>query len=115
MGGVNDLKRDDVETRTERVASATRPSTLLSESPSFGKLLLALVPTANALLLIAQATLAEPPLSTLLPSWVYLVVNVAVVLGAATTRAVAVVVSNPFLSQFFGPDDEIDDTSEVIR
>ncbi|MBF4462667.1 MULTISPECIES: hypothetical protein [unclassified Rathayibacter] len=44
----------------------------------------------------------QPPYDTLLPAWIYLVVNAAVVLCAALVRIVVIVTSNPVVRAWIG-------------
>lgn len=55
----------------------------------------ALIPTANAILLSVQATLAQPGVDRVIPGWVYATVNGGVLIGALLTKIIAEIIGTP--------------------
>lgn len=64
---------------------------------TFFKSLIALVPTANALLLVIQSVLAQPPYAAAVPAWVFVAVNAAIIVGVAVARMIVIIAESPLL------------------
>jgi hypothetical protein len=86
----------------EEVGKPARLHALGGSSVRALQLALVLIPTANGILLIIQSTLAEPPINSSLPPWVYLVVNGAVVASAALIRITSLMLGNPAIRLLLG-------------
>jgi hypothetical protein len=73
---------------------------------SFARMALELAPTANAVLLVVQAVLAQPPYDTALPPMVYVWVNAGVVLLAGAMRISAILLSNALITKWLRLETE---------
>jgi len=69
--------------------------------------LMTLIPTVNAVLLIVQSALAQPPLDAAFPGWIYLAANAAVVIGSALARTIQALAKNTVLTRGMGWDTEM--------
>ena len=72
----------------------------------FIRLVLEQASTANGVLLVIQAVLAQPPYDEVLPPYIYVWVNAAVVLLAGIARISAILGSNHLISRWLRPDDD---------
>jgi hypothetical protein len=63
---------------------------------------IAFLPTANGLLILIQEFIQQPPYRAVLPGWVIIAVNAAVVLGAFLAKAIAQLMANPAINSWFG-------------
>lgn len=62
---------------------------------TFVQTLLALLPTANGILLTTQALIAAPPYNEVVPPWVFALVNFAVVTAAFMAKILSQIMANP--------------------
>jgi hypothetical protein len=65
---------------------------------TFLQTLLALLPTANAILLSIETFIAAPPYSEVMPGWVFAVVNGSAVTVAFLAKIVAQIMANPVVN-----------------
>lgn len=74
---------------------------------SFLKIMLEQVSTANGVLLVVQAVLAQPPYDDALPPFVYVWVNAGVILLAGIVRISAILGSNKLISRWIEADEKV--------
>jgi hypothetical protein len=75
--------------------------------------LAAFLAAANAVMLVVQATLAQPPFDFWLPSWAYVAVNAGVVVVAGISKILRTITSIEF-----SPDEPMasaDSPKDVVR
>jgi hypothetical protein len=65
---------------------------------TFLQTLIALLPTANAILISIQALISAPPYDTVVPPWIYAVVNFTVVGVAFLAKTLAQLMANPVVN-----------------
>jgi hypothetical protein len=67
---------------------------------TFVQTLLALLPTANGILLTVQALIAAPPYNDVVPPWMFALVNFAVVTAAFLAKVLSQIMANPVVNRW---------------
>lgn len=73
---------------------------------SFARMVMELTPTANGVLLVVQAVLAQPPYDAALPPIAYVWVNAGVVLLAGMMRISAILLSNAAIAKWLSSEGD---------
>lgn len=75
--------------------------------------LAAFLAAANAVMLVVQTTLAQPPLDIWLPSWTYVAVNAGVVMVAGISKILRIITSIEFSPD--EPTASVDSPKDVVQ